>query len=204
MSKQGQSASTLTDRRRDTQGCSSPSTGSPLSDSQIERLTALFRDGGSEVKSQPEHWISGGVGNHDHDESKSYCYDCAKKEIARLKQEEPSGEWSVGGGYGGQGDSTPSCESCGVRLENSLTRYGCSVEVSHFLEYGFDPASGDDCRSMHEVIEARGWQFCSAYEKPEEARYFERLHELGRRILSGLANVSGEGAGQLPTNRNQP
>lgn len=162
-----------------------------LSPFEIARLESIFRHGAEWPKTEPEHWISGGVGNHDHDESLSYCWDCATKEIARLKQDEPSGEWVVAGGYGNEGDSTPFCEKCHVRLENTLTRYGCREELRHFLANGFDPDSGDDCCSMAAVVDARGWEKRSWHDEDDEA-YLRDLHELGRRILSALPNKAND------------
>jgi len=162
----------------------------PLSEAERARLVQLFDAGAARVPAAPEHWICGS--NRDHDESTSYCYECAEKEIAKLKQADPEGEWLVDGGWGNEGDSTPFCEGCGKLLSNTLTNYGCEAEVDHFTEHGFDPASDDDCRAMSEVISARGWEewsgrvFEREYERRNSEKYFSDLHALGRQILAKL------------------
>jgi len=148
-----------------------------------EKLEVQFNTGASKIPSEPEHWINGADGGL------SYCLDCCKKEVERLLKKEPDGEYTVDGGWGTEGDSTPFCEVCGKLLENTLTDYGCEAEVEHFLSNGFDPESDDDCRAMSEVISARGWElwadmiYRNEDEKQADVDYFKGLYELCARIL---------------------
>jgi hypothetical protein len=192
MNNQDQSAGTLTDRPRDTQGCSSPSTGSALlSESEREQLDALFNAGAARMPAADEHWI------HGYDESLSYCYKCANKELATLLEKEPNADYSVDGGWRMESDSTPFCESCAKLLDACLTSYGCEAELDHFTTYGFDPKSDDDCRAMSEVINSMGWE---AHDFPHEeehkkrsrAERFAQLYALCRAILDQLALQNNE------------
>lgn len=167
----------------------SASPGSPrLSEADRSRLDALFLAGWEKTPADDEHWIHGV--SEDYDEGLSYCYECAEKEIEKLQKEKPEGEWILDGGWGSEGDSTPFCEQCGKLLSNTLTAYGCEEEVDHFLRDGFDPKSDDDCRSMYEVISALGWD---AGEIEKYREYVDRLHTLGRAILSKLGQENNEG-----------
>lgn len=159
----------------------------PLSEAEIERLKAIIKPGAARVKTYPEHWINGS------DESLSYCHACAEMEVSRLRKEEPDGEYRVAGGYGTEGDSTPFCENCGKRLENTLTDYGCEEEVSHFLRYGFTPLCDDDCYSLDQCVMSRGWvchenpdfdRHLRQYEIEDRREYFADFTRLCRMILA--------------------
>ena len=147
-----------------------------ISKSDQKKLETLFNAGAEKVESETEHWISGA------DESLSYCYDCAFKEVEQLLKKNPSGEYIVDGGWGIEGDSTPFCEICDKLLENTLTDYGCESEVDHFLDHGFDPKSDDDCRAMSEVISSKAWEPC----ENEDIEYFDNLYKLCERILEAI------------------
>ena len=157
-----------------------------ISESDQEKLERLFNAGRDRIPSEPEYWI------HNADEGLSYCYDCCEKEVARLLKENPAGDYSVDGGWGTEGDSTPFCEICGKRLENTLTDYGGEEELDYFLENGFNPKSDDDCRSMAEVIDGRGWipwedrLYKNQDDKDRDLKYFQNLHKLCRAILENI------------------
>lgn len=151
-----------------------------------KKLETLFDAGAFKIQSEAEYWISGA------DEGISYCFDCCKKEVAKLLKAKPDGEYSVDGGWGMEDDLTSYCEICGKLLENTLTDCGCDEEVEHFLLNGFDPKSDDDCRAMSEVISTRGWEmwegmvYRNAHEQEMDIRYFEDLYKLCVRILEEL------------------
>ena len=152
-----------------------------------EKLEALFDAGAAKVASTEEHWI------HNGDEGLSYCRECCEKEVAKLLKADPSGEYCVDGGWGIEGDTTPYCETCGKLLDNTLTEYGCEAEVDHFLRNGFDPASPGQCRSMSEVIMARGWEpmegrtYRDDFEKKSDLDYFAALDKLCAGILKSIS-----------------
>lgn len=147
-----------------------------LTDKQCSHLERLFNRMGAKVETWPEHWISG----NDYDESLSYCYGCAKKEVATLGD-----EYTIAGGYRIESDDLPTCEKCERRLEASLTDWGCKDLVDGYLGYGFNPKSPDQCLDMAEVITSTGWSELSISKKDQSA-YFNDLHELGRKILEQL------------------
>ena len=159
-----------------------------LSAAEQEMLSKFFEEGWSRVEDHDEHWIHGW--DRDHYESISYCYECAEKEIEKLLKEDPEGEWIVDGGWGGEADSTPFCEGCGKLLSASLTNYGCESELEHFTYNGFNVASDEDRRAMHEVIESRGWEegeHSGDYERKKSEQYYAKLHALARKILQAIS-----------------
>ena len=142
------------------------------------RLEEVFLDGAMRVSEKTEHWISG------HDEGESYCFDCAEKKVGELRTLNPNEQYCVDGGWGTDGDSTPFCEMCHHRLDNSLTQYGCEAEVEHFLEYGFRAQSPVNCLDMYRVISAGMWEPFDGEDEKDRARfYFKNLYRLCRIIL---------------------
>lgn len=117
-----------------------------------ELIRGMLRPAAAKMKTKAEHWVHGG------DEGASYCYECCVKEVAAYRAKDPSGEYLVDGGYGSEGENTPSCETCGCRLENSLTAYGAEMEFDHFLEYGRDPNSVDDSYCFLQAMDALVWE----------------------------------------------
>lgn len=157
----------------------------PLRESDLQRIEKLIRPGvlafWEEYKPQDEHWI------HNSDESLSYCYDCAKKIV---EDSDPEKEWSIGGGWGIEGDSLPSCEECGQILTNVCTDYCISEEFNHWYNYGFSLESTSDCYSLDECL-LNGWYFLDPdYGKPDDYgnRYShhvcpKRVNRVGQAIL---------------------
>jgi len=169
-----------------------------LTDDECDSLHDLFNAGAARINDEPEHWIGGA------DEGLSYCYKCAKKEVAKLLKKEPDAEYCVDGGWGSDSDGTPFCEICQKLLRASLTQYGCSSEVAHFTENGFNAQSDMDCYCMERVISSSGWRPYTfdgeeTYRTKEKEKYFKDLHALGRRILDALSKSNSEvsqGAGR--------
>lgn len=157
-----------------------------IDETDREKLEKFFDEGANRVPSEPEYWIHGA------DEGLSYCLECCEKEVKRLSKENPKEEYSVDGGWGTEGDSTPFCEVCGKLLENALLDSGCRDEVEHFLLHGFDVKSDDDCRAMSEVIISCQWEpfldqrYKDEYDKKSTLDYFDDLHKLCRKILNDL------------------
>ena len=138
------------------------------------RLEEIFLAGAMLITEEDEHWING------YDEGLSFCYPCAQKKVDELRKSDPDGEYCVDGGGGTDGDGTPYCETCGQRLDNTLTEWGCTEEVRHFLMYDFDPFSPYACDDMHKVIQSGGWEPIDG----ENESYFSDLYKLCRIILN--------------------
>jgi hypothetical protein len=158
-----------------------------VSDSDRERVESHLLKRAVKVKTLPERWI------HGHEEGESYCPRCAAAKLAELLIAKPDGDYAVGGSCESEGDSTPFCESCGTRLRNTLTDYGCESELDHFQLYGFDPSDADDCYSLLACINSRGWVAHDFdHERDDERRYraeyFANLYALCRAILFILDN----------------
>jgi hypothetical protein len=110
---------------------------------EVEDLIGLVA---AKFKTKREHWIRGS------DEGLSYCPDCVEKKVEELLAEDPEGEYQVDGGWCVEGDSMPSCETCGAPLENSFTNEACDSELDHFELYGFDRKNPADCYSLSNIL----------------------------------------------------
>ncbi|MCP5006876.1 MAG: hypothetical protein GY941_23460 [Planctomycetes bacterium] len=153
-----------------------------ISEQDQHWLDKVFARGAICVEEWPEHWIGGSD-----DQSQSYCYDCAEKEVDRLSKKFPDDYFWVDGGWGVEGDGTPFCETCQRQLSNEFTQYACETEVDHFLEYGFDFECGNDCLSMEKVILSAGWEPISV--RDSDTKFYNNLHRLCRRILADLDEI---------------
>lgn len=100
----------------------------------ISELQSLIAPCAEKFDVVPEHWIYGW------DEGLSFCFECAKKKVAELLSEEPDGDYMVAGGYGIEGDSQASCETCERALDNSYTEHAVERELDHLEENGFSRA----------------------------------------------------------------
>lgn len=130
-----------------------------------------------------EYWIHGA------DEGESYCYDCCKKEAARLLAEKPElkNEICVDGGWETEGDSTSFCEKCGAMLSNSFTDYGAEQELDHFLEHGVNLKSAVDCYCVQNAL---GNVICGNPESEKSKRLLSVAARIGYRIL--WDSINGE------------
>lgn len=99
---------------------------------------------------ETEHWV------HGSDEGPSYCWDCATKEVERLKADDPEGDYCVDGGWGGENDGPRDCETCGVALDHGYTDHACVEEIEHCELYGLDLRSPSACYGMRRVLDAGG------------------------------------------------
>ncbi|MBS1807530.1 MAG: hypothetical protein JST84_05000 [Acidobacteria bacterium] len=122
------------------------------------------------------YWVNNGP-----DESISYCYQCAEKEVKRLKKENPNGEYFIGGGYSFEEDSQSFCETCGCLLQCSFTNYACEEEMRHFGEYSFDFTSPSDCDSFREMCNT-----LDRYDPGTTCDLSYQLHILTRQIAVNL------------------
>lgn len=125
---------------------------SKLSKPQQRKLENWLCEGAKNVETWPEHWFNEG------EPSFSYCYDCALVEKDRLNDANFShDEIRIDGGWGSEGDGPAFCETCGRRMENSLTTEGCKMELDHYHREGFDVSSDQARYDMFEVISSMGW-----------------------------------------------
>ena len=157
-----------------------------LTQEERNKCKALFEEGASRIKTWPLYWIHGG------DESVDYCYECSRKKVAKLKKEDPTGEYFVDGGWGNETDDIVFCE-CGRLLDTSILSTGCEADIDHYLEYGIS-GSDIDCYIMNEVINSEGWEiwesqrFCTKQEREEKERYYQDLHKVCSQFLNGVKN----------------
>jgi hypothetical protein len=119
-----------------------------------------------ERESQPDRpfWFVG----DDADQSELYCYDC-------VMLEKPNGEYGedYDGGFCCEEDGCEVCGSCSKLLQYTLTNYGVAQELAHFVEYGFDWDSPDECYALARV--AHG-----IYEDSEQSRQLYEVLITGR------------------------
>lgn len=156
----------------------------PLKYEEQQCLQLYFEEGHRQIETFPEYWV------HGWDESLSFCLECCEKQVAELLQGEPGAEYCIYGGWGGECDSTPFCDSCQKMLQGYLTKYGAEEELSHFEQYGFHYGN-DDRRAMWEVVESIGWRPANEWiawrkwrQVPiESSELHVRLHQLCRPIL---------------------
>ncbi len=142
------------------------------------------------------HWISYGYGD-----GESFCYDCCTKEVDKINKEliakgeitvDEDGDIydddgaSVDGGWGGiEEDGCASCESCGAKLEATLTRYGVESEVDHFIrhfsDYDDSGIDNDQLIELQKIFECSGhYDFSKKYERD--------MIRLASMVLSILGN----------------
>lgn len=133
---------------------------------QIEKLIAPVA---AKYEVLPEHWI------HGWDEGLSFCFDCATKKVAELLEEEPDGGYLVDGGWGSEGDSEASCETCQAALDNSFTTDAAEQALDYFEEHGFDETDPGDCYVLTKTIAAEG---C------DDSELNTRIEQLCSKILS--------------------
>lgn len=123
--------------------------------SDIESLKQLLRDTAaalepvsSTIDAPYPYWINGD------DEGTSWCRPCGEEQIARLKAEQPDGEFDLAGGYEQQAeDSCCHCEGCGRLLDYRLTDTGVDQEISHFSQHVAETASADDVFHVVRLLE---------------------------------------------------
>lgn len=147
-----------------------------LSEATRARLGALFNAGAAKFDPLPCHWVACAD-----EDSVDYCREHALKRIEEIKAESPDREPILDGGWPSDHDSTPYCqyEGCGALLDGALTSYGAEQEIDHFLDYGFDPASDDDCRAMAEVVSTLHWgQYAEADVRVKFETLLQRIAEM--------------------------
>lgn len=90
------------------------------------------------------------------DSATSFCHGCCAKKVEEIhhrfpKEAEHYGV-SVDGGFGVESDHTESCETCGVKLECTLTDYGADEEIAALT--GECAPTFDDGRGWDELHNA--------------------------------------------------
>lgn len=146
-----------------------------LSDITEQFITDLVYPNAAKFTVEPEHWIGGD------DESRSFCHECAEKEIANLEKAHPDEEYILDGGWGCESDSQPFCETCGKALSASFTTYACESEIDHFEDSGFDIDSPEDCYSMERIMGSCG--FYEAELTPRIKRVIQKAIKSNKRKI---------------------
>lgn len=100
------------------------------------------------------YWISLGYGD-----GEEFCYDCCQEEVDKINKKLGLEDKSVynracvDGGWGIDRDSSSWCDSCGIRLDSSLTQYGVECEIDHFLENKITKIDNDIQIDLHYLFE---------------------------------------------------
>lgn len=81
-------------------------------------------------KAEFSRWV--GARNADADQGPNWCFVCCEKEVVRLNVANPDAEYFVDGGWNQQSDSPPTCQGCGLALDDTLTEYGIEYELEHY------------------------------------------------------------------------
>ncbi|MBK3476877.1 hypothetical protein JJD66_12350 [Pseudomonas sp. MF6751] len=106
-------------------------------------LSALWAHASS-LDVQFPHWIGG----DDTDQGPSYCLECAEAEVAAGRAEYVDGGWQQ------ENDGCCHCETCGRLLEYTLTKYGASEEIDHYLSAKLTgPISPEDAFHIAKMLE---------------------------------------------------
>lgn len=89
-----------------------------------------------------------------------YCYDCGSKMIENLRSEDVDNaqDYILDGGWCISHDHTVACNECGVRLNGSLTDYGASEELTHYVCEGIHSFSPEIAYDISELIDHYDWQ----------------------------------------------
>lgn len=97
------------------------------------------------------YWIHGAgqIAGVSCDEATNFCHDCCVAKVEEIVAVHPKEAARVGlcvdGGWSMEHDSTPFCETCGAKLDGSLTDYGTDEELSVLTNYAapsFDEPNG--------------------------------------------------------------
>lgn len=90
------------------------------------------------------HWIGGA----DADQGPSYCRSCAEAEVAAGRAEYVDGGWQQ------ENDGCCHCETCGRLLDYTLTEYGASEEIDHYMGTELaGPISPEDAFHIAKMLE---------------------------------------------------
>ena len=177
-----------------------------LSQGEKDKLEGIFERGSSVYEVWPEHWVSGedskGV---NYPQEISFCYECAEGEIEKLRKKDPGGSWVVDGGWGSESDDFPFCsvQGCWKPLRIEPTAHCCEESVRHFLMYGFDHSSAEDCYQMREVLSDYGWgeNYDMSWSGLGFGSYKEAILFLGKNILNNLEGKSCQHPNMTPGTR---
>ncbi len=117
----------------------------------IREYIAERAEGASEAI--PCHWIHGANEYSDIgcDEGTDFCRPCAAIKIAEIVGAHPEREVSLDGGWGSEHDTPPYCDTCGAKLQGSLTNYGVDQELEHFESY--HPKHCESWAALQEAVD---------------------------------------------------
>ena len=125
----------------------------------------------------PMHWIGEG------DAGPDYCRECCERIVANHNAySAPKDWWYVEGGWDCRRSSdTPSaCEECGKTLGYSLTEYGVSEEIEHFLEnMPTAPMGHEEAYALGAMLEGAAWH--------KDAEIVANAMKIGAAAISAMA-----------------
>lgn len=104
---------------------------------RVDELRAFIHEHAARADDDlPCHWVHGaneidGIGCSEGD---NFCPDCCEEMVEKISASHPKEaeevDLCVDGGWTTDHDSTPFCETCGARLQHTLTDYGVSEELA--------------------------------------------------------------------------
>ncbi len=103
----------------------------------------------------PAHWVHGaGDLKKGESEGTNYCLACCEKRVAEILAAHPGAvdDVDVDGIGRTEHDSPPYCETCGAKLDASLTDYGVDQEIEHFITCGIKPDGADDWYDLDNAL----------------------------------------------------
>lgn len=104
------------------------------------------------VPRRPCHWIA----TPDGDSGYEWCPTCGRAKARHLRRHDRRhrSDYILDGGWRTEHDSLPICHGCGAYLDGSLTGYGASYELDHYLENGLSTDPSVDAVYFAEIIGA--------------------------------------------------
>lgn len=86
------------------------------------------------------------------EDCRSYCSRHIEAAVKKMERENPDEEVWYECDNGEESDSPKSCETCGIPLECSFTKYALEYELEHFERHGLDTGNKRDCYDMYRVF----------------------------------------------------
>lgn len=175
---------------------------------RVDDLRAFIRDHAAGADARlSSHWVHGAceIDGLDCDEATDFCHDCCEAKVAEIVAAHPKEAEDVGicvdGGWGSESDSAAFCETCGAKLDDSLTEYGADEEISALTGEcapGFDDPNGWDdlCNAMDRLDEDDPrWRAIARV--VDAAAAAEREHDAAVAAFSALPGMAEARTGLL-------
>lgn len=142
-------------------------------------------------KSEFSHWV--GARNTDSEQGSNWCQACCQKEVDKLNARDPEGDYFVDGGWDQQSDSPPTCEGCGMALDDTLTEYGIEYELDHYASHRIQlngKHQASDAFNFLKIIDSAG----------DEPKHWGRNRVTLKKVLRRLKSIHGRALVRHNTN----